>query len=233
MKIFVLTLIALCSLNFYTESAAVVCEYLDSPFGYSCKVKYLKITSKNDRIITDVIGDHQSEKTLSDVVYFNLTQNIVKFFPLELASFFKNLKTIQIIQASLSELHSSDLQQFGDKLEDLWLIRNKIDILEADVFKFNPNLENLQLYGNNLRYIDENAFRGLEKLHDLHLQGGNPCLSYLKKFAENRTAVVSLLAEIKPKCKDYSYVFQKYRETYQTQIDVLNLKLLQCQIKQL
>lgn len=217
MQVLILCLIALS----YVESVVVECEFKNhKKYGYMCDVIDLRITSKDDRTVNVVIGDHLDDRTDSDVTVFNSTRFTVKYFPLELTSFFDNLEFVHIERANLSEVHSSDLQQFDDKLKKLWLGYNLIDILEADLFVFSPNLETISFYFNNLRFIDDGTFKGLEELFDLQLQ--NPCID---NYATTREDAVALIAEAELKCKNFAYLLKKYQEVTQAQFDKINQEM--------
>lgn len=223
MKILVLCLIALYGLSHYVESVAVFCEFKDDKEkGYKCEVKYMKITSKEDRTITDVTGDHLNGNTFAEVVYFDSDHNTIKFFPLELKTFFKNLVNVRIVNATMSEIHSSDLHQFDEQLMNLWLSDNEIEFIESDLFQFNENLNVISFYNNKLRHIDNGTFGELKKLVKLRLDG-NSCID---KIAHNRNSVIDLIPEAELDCKDYPYMVKYYK----THIDELKAKLLDCKL---
>lgn len=195
MKVSIVCLIALCA---YVESVAVQCKFEEiKNLGYRCDVKSIKITSKDDRIITEIIGDHLSGRSNSDLKFFDCQDHIIKFFPLELAAFFKNLEIIYIFNATLSELHSSDLQQFGGKLKNFDVNYNEIEDIEAGLFQYNENVEVIAFSDNKLKHIESGAFRGLNKLTDLYLNGRNPCID---RTASSRSEVIALIPEAESKC---------------------------------
>lgn len=226
MKVSILCLIALFEFSLYVESVVVDCEFKDdASLGYYCGVKTLNISSKDDRTITEVTGEHFSGKTNSDVKTFYSDHQIVKFCPLGLATFFTNLKSFRINAATLSEIHSSDLKQFGDKLTGIHMGNNLIEILEADLFQFNPNLDHISFFNNKMRHVDDGTFRGLPKLTHLRLNGGNICIN---KHATARSTVIPLITEIELKCKDFAFVRSKnHQEVSQVQLDELNAKISQ------
>lgn len=225
MRVLILCLIAICGLSKYVESASVFCEFKESSsYGYECEVKYLTITSKEDRTITEAIGYHASGKNNRDVKYFHSINHIVKFFPLGLATIFNNLENVYIHISQLSEIHSSDLKQFGDKLKKLWLTYNAIEVLESDLFQYNPNLNYIDFISSKIKHIDDGTFRGLEQLSQLYLNGGLPCID---KGATTRSDVITLITEAEIKCKDYTSMLNKHKEETRAQLDEMNKKLLQ------
>lgn len=178
MKVLILCLIAFAGLSKIVESVALHCDFKENiMYGYCCEAKGLKITSKDDRTITEVTGEHLEGKTNSDVVYFSAFYNVLELFPLGLATFFDNLESVEVDDAQLIEIHSSDLQQFGGKLIRLDFGSNAIESLEADLFQFNPNLMSLNIGANRITHIEEGTFRGLDKLEIFSFNGGNPCIN--------------------------------------------------------
>lgn len=225
MKFLILSFIALLGLSEYVGSVTLHCEFGDDYFGYKCDVKSFKITSKDDQTITEITGDHTSGRNHSDVKYFHSQQNTVKFFPLKLADFFMNLDHVLIYTATLSEIHSSDLKQFGGKLKGIWLDNNEVEYLEADLFQHNPNLIYITFWKNKIRHIDDGTFKNLEKLIQLTFHGGNPCID---KSASIRSQVIELISVAELKCKDFAYMqLKKYQEIMKVQLDEVNEKLSQ------
>lgn len=183
-------------MNCYVESNAVDCEFGNiGSFGYQCYVKSIKITSKDNRTITNVTGDHQYEKSNNDVMFFNSQNHIMQFFPLELTKFFNNLKSVRIVTANMSEINCSDLKQFGENLTRLFLSSNVIKILEKDLFKFNKNLTSIDFYRNKLTKIHDGVFDGLN-LTSLYLND-NPCIN---EYADNGTDVVAFSKRAYEQC---------------------------------
>lgn len=225
MKVLIMCLFLLCGLSNYVESVVVVCDFNNSNNGYMCDVKYLKITTKENRTITGVIGDHLSGKSNSDVKFIKSENHIVKFFPLELARLFEYLEIVQINNAALFEIHSSDFQQFGGNLKKLSMDNNAIQVLEADLFQYNANLNYISLSSNKLRHVDDETFRGIEELTALYLRH-NPCID---NYEQSRDNVIALISQAELSCKDYTYMLKKYQEATQAQLDAMSAKILQCQ----
>jgi Leucine-rich repeat (LRR) protein len=92
---------------------------------YTCQAKNLKITSKDDRHISEVIGTHLRNKNIKDVTSFFSADNQIIFFPLNLENFF-NLTKIRINNGNLREIKLEDLQNFKN-LTVLDLSKNKIE----------------------------------------------------------------------------------------------------------
>lgn len=197
MKVLILCLFAFYG---YVNTAVVVCNFKEDPtYGYMCEAENLKITSNNNQnqTIVDVIGDHLTAKCTGSVKYFKSENNVVKYFPLELSDFF-TLKTVSITSAQMSEIHSSDLKQFG-KLRNLYLSNNAITILEKGLFQFNPKLEEISFSNNKIRHIEDGTFKGLEKLKTLFLNDGNTCID---RYETTRDNVLDLIDAAELSCKD-------------------------------
>lgn len=226
MKVLILSLIALCGLSL-VEGVILTCKYKTDSLGYRCKAQSWKITSKNDRTITQVNGQHLSGKGDSDVKYFESDGHVLKFFPLGLAAKLLNLEIVEIQHAALGGVNSSDLQQFGGKLKTLLLYHNVIEHLEANLFKFNPNLKEISFKDNKIRQIEDEAFKGLDNLKRIHIQG--PCID---KSASTRTDVIFLISQAEFKCKDYAVMLKNLERTTQAQL-IAKTAVLEAQISAL
>lgn len=190
-----------------SQSVTIDCIYaVDPTYGYKCEVQnpYL-ITSKDDRIVTEIRGQHLNEKTRDDIKFFSSYEKKVNFFPRSLTKVFKNIERVKIYGANLREITKDDLEQFGDKLKSLWLYNNKIEVIEGDLFSFNKNLEEIHIGTNKIKHIQSGAFNSLEKLLELHLQS-NPCTSG-DDWAESRHKMLQVIRRVDQKCKDPAYSF--------------------------
>lgn len=204
------------------ESVKLMCNFeVDADHGYLCKATNLQILSKSDRMITELTGDHQKDKTDDDVKFFSSDSNVVRFFPLNLSHIFKNLESVQIETSTLSDIYSSDLKQFGEKLRKLWLGSNAITALDFDLFKFTPNLEEISFYGNQIRHVDSGVFSNLNKLSKVFFTF-NVCHS-----GSSFNGILSLVGRIEEKCKDFQLMAGRLR----TQLDKVEEELNQIKQK--
>lgn len=207
-----LTICLLVTLNFcaFVNSVKLVCDFKSSiSNGYACFVKELEITSKYDRVITEVIGVHLNSKTNDDVMYFQSTGKILKFFPLNLEKFFKNLNHVLINGSSMVEVNAEDLQQFGSHFKALTIQNSNLQVLEDGLLSTMPNLEEVSFHGNNIRHVDAGVFTNLKKLNKIWF-GLNSCYSG-KSIEGNATAAMSFSIEIEKKCNNPSQVTQSYQ----------------------
>lgn len=190
-----------------SESSVVIeCNFDDhvvAIYAYRCFVKSydLPITSKDNREVTEIRGQHLEGKSNDDVATIDSSRLKVKFFPRGLTKFFKNLQTLYITIAELQEITKDDLKEFGGNLKNLWIYKNEIRVIEADLFEFNPNLEDINLANNKITYIAPGAFGGLEKLHTLELDA-NPCTKGDTYEKDDRSKVLELIRVAENSCKN-------------------------------
>lgn len=148
------------------ESIKLNCEYESFfYFGKRCNVQNLQlISSKDDREISSIQEDENS------VTNFYSNGKLIKFFPHGLTKYFNHINSIQIFNGNLEQLKNNDLQEFGDKLIELVIVNNKIEVIEVDLFIFNKNLQSINFEGNKIKKIFIGTFNALEKLNSLNLK---------------------------------------------------------------
>lgn len=191
-----------------SKSLVIECGFSDSYYGYKCIAKNLEITSKTaDRDVKRVYGSHLATKSADDVKFFYAAQMQINFFPQNLHKSLQHLETIQIKEANLKEVTSHDLRPFGDKLRNLWLGYNDIELIEADLFEFTPNIEWIYLERNKIKNVESGAFDGLAKLVKFNFEK-NPCHG---GEVSDKTGVSYLVADIEFKCQQTSYLLEKER----------------------
>jgi hypothetical protein len=226
--------IFLASLAIITSGSANIeleCKYNELiSRGYYCEVQNaILISSKDDREIFEVRGQHMSGKNNDDVKTFYCKDKKVNFFPRNITKFFPNIATIFINWADLQEIQKEDLKPFGRKLKNLWLGSNKIRVIEGDLFYFSPNLERIDLSRNKIIHIDSRAFDVLEKLHSLWVNT-NPCTSNDNQAWYNHSKVLQIIGDVE-KCKDPNRFLMKILpseekiEKVSTQISKLMLEI--------
>lgn len=183
-----------------TSPITLDCKFFDGATqGYQCSAN-LEIFYKFDRSISTLTGRHSTNKTNSDVKFFDLSDKIVKFFPKNLQNFFPNLSTIHLEKAHLSEIKSEDLQPFGDGLTELWLGQNDIEVIEVNLFDFTPNIKAMSLSTNKIKFIADGAFESLQQLTRLDMNL-NSCGA---AWGFSRAAVLTCVAAMEKSCKDGS-----------------------------
>lgn len=218
-------LITLLSIFKAISGIVLVCDFkFQENVDYTCDVKYMRIKHKNDRTITEVFGDHLRMKNSDHVTHFSSKSNVIKFFPLNLKTFFKNLSSIRIENATLREIDSTDFQQFGGSLKSIWLSENYIEALESGLFVFNPNLSKLRFEGNKIKHVDDGVLSNLENLEELYFLE-NICYY---GSGQSRHEVQMMVNEIELKCKDSTYMVKRYEAQLEELKDKMNRIEIEC-----
>lgn len=185
-----------------SQSITLNCKYTSNPkYGYTCiATNDDLVTSRDDREVTKVNGQHLNGKTENDVKFFQTLVTEVNYFPKGITKFFNNLDVIEIKNGNLIEITKEDLEEFGSKLRMLWFGGNKLKNIKADLFEFNENLEKIGFDSNEIEKIDAKSFDGLKNLQSLFLRW-NSCTND-EDFAENdREKVLNLIKKVEEKCK--------------------------------
>lgn len=226
--LFKLLITPLLTLTFITTINSLIlhCNFKDSSsYGYICEVSHLEITSKTDRTITGVTGQHRPARSNDDVKFLQSSGKTVNFFPKELEKFFKNLETIWLNGAKLKEISSEDLKVFT-KLKRFSIGYNEVEVIEADLFKFNGNLEWIDLESNKIKHVENGAITGLKTLKEFYFNG-NPCHS---GGAGNIKFVAPLASLVEGKCKDVFYVVKNLQDETQKRLNKLEAEILQLKL---
>ncbi|XP_070502604.1 uncharacterized protein [Chironomus tepperi] len=177
-RLTVLCLILHCSLSL---SSTIDCKYRDATLIvlgriYQCAVDNdPNITTQQSAQIDTFNGLHQRNKEDNDVVGFYASRKTIQYFPNGLQKF-SDLKSIQILNCQLKEIHQTDLKPFAD-LTLIYMEGNLIQVLEEDLFAYNPNLKLIGFAQNNLVHIDPNVFDHLTQFSDF-LFNGVPCVAW-------------------------------------------------------
>lgn len=191
------------------ESIVIECEFKEAYYGYKCTAKLFEITARDgDRYVKRVYGQHADNKSSEDVRVFYSGESTVNFFPQNLANVLPNLETIQINYANLKEITSDDLRPFGDKLKNLWLGINDLELIEADLFDYTPNIEWIYLENNKIKNVESGALGKLQKLKNFNFIK-NPCHS---GDAGSLVDVEYLTAVIEFKCEQTSHLLRIHRD---------------------
>lgn len=129
---------------------------------YECKARKFT-TTKNDREITEVFGDHLEGKTNDDVKSFYVEFATLKYLPTNLGSFFPNLEHLNIFASRLRELTTDDLDGL-EKLKTLGIFGNRIKRIPKDFFKKTPEIHHIDFSYNKILTYDPNMFDQLPEL---------------------------------------------------------------------
>lgn len=191
----------------FVACVVLECNFPSQSFLYSCKVKSLEITSRDNRTITEVHGQHLGGKSHNGVQKIRASGRILNYFPLNLTNFFKNLKFIEIYNADMKEITKDDLQQFGDNLREISLQNNKIEVINGDLFDGTPNVEKITLNNNKIGFIESGSFGNLTKLRELSV-ANNPCTGGNDYAWNSRENVDKLIEKVLESCKDENFTFR-------------------------
>lgn len=164
-----------------TAAATINAYWLDCKYEnidhwgthYSCRALNFDLFC-GDRNITAVTGLHTELNTYDQVgKLFILTMNS-ECIPRNVHTWFKNLRSVYIVNSLLSELHGDDLLGLHS-LEYLDLADNLIDTVPAKFFDHTPNLVQVSLFKNRIKHFETAFLPQLTKLNyfDLRL---NVCI---------------------------------------------------------
>lgn len=166
---------------------------------FTCKTKNFKIKSSDNRKITSVNGGTSNNQNVKG---FYVSHGIVRYFPLNLATFFPNINAIWLDNNGLREIHQSDLSPFGTKLEEITIYANHIEYLEKGLFDKNPNLKAIEFSNNRIRAVHEKVFDNFVHLKTLSMHT-NYCTDQIDFSSDLATTI----SEIKRGCSKRSLIF--------------------------
>lgn len=145
---------------------------------YSCVAKNLR-TDLNDRTVTEIKGQHLSDKTNDDVKKFYSFKQSCPYLPLNLSSFFKNLDIYYVKNSNLQHVLTGDLDGFTT-IRIFDMSHNPIESIKGDLFKGQTSIEIVAFYECHLKIIDPTVLDPLINLKEGHFDY-NPCINYRSK----------------------------------------------------
>lgn len=175
---FLILMFALFTPKFFAH--IIECDFViysqgQNQMHYTCVVENVTRDDNFDQMtIEGFKGEHFENFTDSDVTEVQWKGSQSKKFPENLIKLFPNLKSIEFTDSNLEEINREDLEPFGEKLENLNLCRNKIQVLKSDLFHSTLNLKRILLAFNDITKVEEGAFQGLNNLNILSMSG-NEC----------------------------------------------------------
>lgn len=187
------------------NSFTVLCTfYMNEKFGYTCHVQFIRVTTKCNRYVTSMGGTHVPGKVNDEVVFYNIVDQMVFFFPVGVMNYFRKLKIIQIHTSRLKEVNSEDLKPFP-MLTNFWIPCNEVEYLPGDLFIYNPLLEYVAVQENKIMHIDHSTFIVLKNLVWLSVRQ-NPC--YSGETFGNRQALLDLVRNVDAECKNEAFLMK-------------------------
>jgi hypothetical protein len=175
-----------------------VCSYSSKSWTqvgnlYSCTVNSILTGTSTE--LEETSGNHAIGFSNSDTEGVLISKKPVKKFPANLASFFPNLKAIQLYTVELEKISSNDLKFFV-KLEFLNLAFNFLQTLDGNLFQFTPRIKLFHVHNNKLEKIGPGILDSLRDLSEADFQA-NVCIS---SNAASPEEIVVLKDEILTSC---------------------------------
>lgn len=172
-------LIVVFSITCLSYGIELECEYVDIEFSdwgnkYTCKEKNLNIQQSN-AIIRSAIGRHQNGKSDVDVKRVDISDQKTVYFPHGLGSIFPQLKSIVFQASELKYIKREDFKGL-ERLKDLSLFKNVIEVVPEHTFDDLYLLEVLWMDQNKLKIINPNIFARMPKLRRADFEG-NECVN--------------------------------------------------------
>lgn len=185
---------------------------------YTCQVQNLQ-NATADTSVDGINGVHTDGKSHDDVTALATSNQNSHFMPKRFEKFFKNIRGIIIYKSGLKFITKEDLKPFP-MLKTLYIIENKLTVIQPDLFEFNPKLTFIELNDNRIRSIAPGTFDAIDDLEELHMTG-NVCIS---KGASDRKGVNEVEREILKEC-------QAHKDTEEILMKIQNLKKLVEQLR--
>lgn len=123
--------------------------YIGNP--YTCTAKPL-FDGQNDNKLTVVYGTHQSGKEYVDVEGLYIPSENMQFFPINIETFFSNLRGISFSVNSMSDVSNNHLIPFPN-LEVLALNWNRITSLDSNLLAGLKLIEYIDFNSNNIKHV--------------------------------------------------------------------------------
>ncbi len=140
-------------------SIALNCTYGMQPFTpvgsiYTCQAGILLTGSD---IVTNIYGNHMSNRTDADVQGLAIQSQGLQFFPLKIETFFPNIRAIDVYSNSISSISNSHLRSFTG-LVHFSVIDNPIESLDSDLFRGLPALSYISFNNNTVKNVGHDFF---------------------------------------------------------------------------
>lgn len=162
---------------------------------YKCKARNLSVRSEGERT-TEINGEHQAQKTNSDVQIFIIENQVCHYLPKDLDLHFPKIYHLDIRNTGLKAVTSDDMKMFP-MLKHLYIRNNEIEVLPNDLFHHNSLLEFINLNDNKIKQVGSNTFDGLPNLASLDIER-NICID---DFALQEDAIKKFKKKIARSCQ--------------------------------
>lgn len=173
-RIITLAVLLACSLNVCT-ALELNCTYRMQSYDFIGSVYECSATISAGDIdkLTSVSGTHLSGKAHSNVAALRIINQNLQYFPVNVESFFPNLRVFQLYQNSISVINNAHLAPFPN-LVSLNLYKNKISTISGNLFDGLNSMQYVSFETNDVRHVG----------HDLALPkaglvffDSNPCIN--------------------------------------------------------
>lgn len=175
MKLFLIFLIAL---N-YSNAVVFDCTFVSSSWTiigtrYTCRANVTN--SLNSNVLEDVLGDHLVSRTNADVEVLDVNSQKLNYIPRNIASFFINLRGLQLFRTNLISISSDDLMQFPNLLS-LMSWHNELFTLDGDLFEHTERLQFIRFFNNSITNVGYEFLDDLDDLQRVNFQS-NFCIDF-------------------------------------------------------
>lgn len=147
--------------------------------GFNCdEIRGLTLCDNNDLVVNDpgTYVENVAYRNGTEMAYFDtitvealrIMNTNVNFIPKNISDYLPYLRALQMSDTNLIYVEKDDLEQFGERLQCLYLSRNKIISLSNNVFDANHNLIEIGFHTNPLKYIEREIFNDLWTLRQVH-----------------------------------------------------------------
>lgn len=176
-------------------SLALNCTYTMQHFNpigsiYTCDAGIL---SDGSEIVSAIYGNHQDGKTDADVHGFVLHSQGLAFIPLNVETFFPNIRALDVYNNFITNITNFHLKPFIN-LVHFAIIDNQITSLDTDVFDGLPFLNYVSFRNNSIRHVGHDVI--LPSLGQIHFDL-NECID---QIALNATQIDNLKFDLLLKC---------------------------------
>lgn len=167
-----------------------VCNYNCQYYSETCKAVNMIITKPN-QTVNKIFGLNRDK---DQVHVLKIHDQLIRYFPMNISSFFPNIEVIQIWSSGLKTLSQKDLAPFT-QLRELSVSRNEIENLSSDIFEMNQNLIKIDFSRNRLKHVGYFILKPLKHLIYVDFYQ-NDCINH-----GSQNGIEALTKKLRKKCK--------------------------------
>lgn len=147
-----------------SEFKTITVEFLGEFNACYNAIDPMTVTNHDTEVSSIIHQDGSDVENLSGIDALQIYNSIINSIPGRLAEKLKNLRILVINWSCLETVSRENMKQFGNTLEHLEFIGNRLTTLDSDLFEHNRNLKIINFSSNPLTYIDPNFFENLKNL---------------------------------------------------------------------